>query len=129
MRIKSCQIPEYKKFRENRIVTIDDEEIVGENTLTKMLGERQLCSQYNRHKLQAFQDLLNDTDDRLIVFYNFTAEKDILARLVERPISLVNGEKRDWISIQPNMYINDEALKELARKSNEIVKAKYRRHG
>lgn len=93
--IKCEQIPEYKRFKKDRIVTIDDKEIVGENTLIKMLGERQLCSQYNRHKLQAFKDLLNDTDDRLIVFYNFTAEKDILARLVERPISLVNGEKRD----------------------------------
>ena len=93
--IKCEQIPEYKKFKKDRIVTIDGNEIVGENTLTQILGERQLCSQYNRHKLQAFKDLLNDTDDRFIVFYNFTAEKDILARLTERPISLVNGETRD----------------------------------
>lgn len=95
IRITCEQIPEYKKFRKDRIVTIDNKEIVGENTLTRMLGERQLCSQYNKHKLQAFKDLLNDSDDRFIVFYNFTAEKDILARLVERPISLVNGEIRD----------------------------------
>ena len=95
IRITCEQIPEYKKFRKDRIVTIDGKEIVGENTLTRMLGERQLCSQYNKHKLQAFKDLLNDSDDRFIVFYNFTAEKDILARLVERPISLVNGEIRD----------------------------------
>ena len=95
IRITCEQIPEYKKFRKDRIVTIDNKEIVGENTLTRMLGERQLCSQYNKHKLQAFKDLLHDSDDRFIVFYNFTAEKDILARLVERPMSLVNGENRD----------------------------------
>lgn len=93
--VKCKQMSEYKRFKKDRIVTIEGNEIVGENTLTKMLGERQLCSQYSRHKLQAFKDLLNDTDDRLIVFYNFTAEKDILVALVERPISLVNGEKRD----------------------------------
>ena len=93
--IKCEQIPEYKKFKKDRIVTIDGKEIIGQNTLTKMLGERQLCSQYNRHKLQAFKDLLNDTDDRLIVFYNFTAEKDILTRMVERPMSLVCGETKD----------------------------------
>jgi len=93
--IKCEQIPEYKRFRRDRLVVIDGNEIIGENTLTQMLGERQLCSQYNKHKLQAFKDLLNDTDDRLIVFYNFTAEKDILARLIDRPMSLVNGEKRD----------------------------------
>ena len=40
-----------------------------------------------------------------------------------------NVDKRYWISVQPNMDINDEALKELVRKSYEIVKAKYRRHG
>ena len=93
--IKCEQIPEYKRFQKNRIVVFEGKEIVGENTLTQMLGERQLCSQYNKHKLQSFKDLLNDTDDRLIVFYNFTAEKDILARLIDRPMSLVNGEKRD----------------------------------
>lgn len=93
--IRCEQIPEYKKFKKHHIVTFEDKEIVGENTLTRMLGERQLCSQYNRNKIQVFKDLLNDTEDRLIVFYNFTSEKDILARLVERPTSLVNGEIRD----------------------------------
>lgn len=93
--IKCDQILEYKKFKKDRIVKIGDKEIVGDNTLTKMLGERILCSQFNRHKLQAFKDLLNDTEDRLVVFYNFTAEKDILVPLVEYPISIVNGEKRD----------------------------------
>lgn len=93
--IKCEQISEYKKFQKDRIITIDNKEIVGQNTLTQMLGERQLCSQYNRHKIQAFKDILNDTDDRLIVFYNFVAEKDILASLTDRKISFVNGEIKD----------------------------------
>ena len=38
-----------------------------------------------------------------------------------------NGDKRYWISVQPNMDINDEALKELVRKSYEIVKTAYKR--
>ena len=40
-----------------------------------------------------------------------------------------NGDKRYWISVQPNMDIYDETLKELVRKSYEIVKAKYKKHG
>ena len=40
-----------------------------------------------------------------------------------------NGDKHYWISVQPNMDINDEALKELVRKSYEIVKLKYKKHG
>ena len=40
-----------------------------------------------------------------------------------------NGDKRYWISVQPNMDVNDETLKELVRKSYEIVKAKYKKYG
>ena len=38
-----------------------------------------------------------------------------------------NGDKRYWISVQPNMDLPDKELKELVRKSYEIVKS--RRHG
>ena len=37
-----------------------------------------------------------------------------------------NGNKRYWISVQPNMDLPDERLKELVRKSYEIVKSKKR---
>ena len=35
-----------------------------------------------------------------------------------------NGDKRYWISIQPNMDLSDNDLKELVYKSYEIVKSK-----
>ena len=37
-----------------------------------------------------------------------------------------NGNKRYWISMQPNMDLSDADLKELVRKSYEIVKSKRR---
>ena len=86
---------EYKKFLQDRIITIQGKELIGDTTLTKMLYERQLCSQYNKNKIQLFKDLLNDTDDRLIVFYNFNEELKILKELTDRPISVVNGNIRD----------------------------------
>lgn len=86
---------EYKKFLKDRIITIQSKELVGDTTLTKMLYERQLCSQYNKNKIQLFKDLLNDTDDRLIVFYNFNEELKILQELTDRPVSVVNGSIRD----------------------------------
>lgn len=95
---------EYRKFRKDCIVEIDlppcnDKfALVGDTTLTKMLYERQLCGQYNKEKLAAFEDLLESTSDRLIVFYNFTAELDALKHICEaikRPYSIVNGEGRD----------------------------------
>lgn len=89
---------QYRKFVKDRVVTIDDKEIVGDTTFTKLLGERQLCGQFNNNKLVSFSDILESTSDRLIVFYNF---KDELAELTElakkdnRPMSFVNGDTRD----------------------------------
>lgn len=37
-----------------------------------------------------------------------------------------NGNKRYWISMQPNMDLPDADLKDLVRKSYEIVKSKRR---
>lgn len=89
---------EYKTFKDNGIVTIDNDELVGNTSLTKVLYARQICSQYNQNKLDAFEDLLESTNDRLIVFYNFIQEKEKLKEIIEkheRTISEVNGQMKD----------------------------------
>lgn len=89
---------EYKTFKDNGIVTIEDDELVGNTSLTKLLYARQICSQYNQNKLDAFEDLLESTNDRLIVFYNFIQEKEKLKAIIEKyekPISEVNGQIKD----------------------------------
>lgn len=89
---------EYKKFKKNKIIEINGETLVGDTTLTRMLYERQLCGQYNPDKLNAFIDLMESTDDRLIVFYNFWDEFKLLryaCELQNRDVSIVNGEHKD----------------------------------
>ena len=89
---------EYKKFRKDAVVTFDDIELIGDTILTKMLKERQLCGQYSKEKIEAFQDLLESTFDRIVVFYNFWDELEKLCAIVkrlERPISIVNGQDKD----------------------------------
>ena len=87
---------DYRKFRKDKVVTVDGTQLIGDNTLTKMLYERQLCGQYSKDKLEAFKDLVESTEDRLIVFYNFTSELVELRReLLDRPISIVNGQYKD----------------------------------
>lgn len=89
---------EYRKFRKDSIVEVDGTELVGDTTLTKMLCERQLCGQYNNDKLKAFEDLLESTNDRLVVFYNFTAELDAMKHVCDalgRAYSIVNGQGKD----------------------------------
>ena len=88
---------EYRIFRKDSIVTIEDETLVGDTTLTKMLYERMLCGQYNSEKLKAFTDLVESTEDRLIVFYNFNAELDLMrqiARDFKRGYSVINGQTK-----------------------------------
>ena len=85
---------EYKKFTRNRLVTVDGIEFVGDSTLSFRLYQRQLCSAYNPHKIQTFRDILESTQDRLIVFYNFNCELVELQAAcndLERPYSMVNG--------------------------------------
>ena len=85
---------EYRKFRKDRVVEVDGTQLVGDNTLTKMLYERQLCGQFSKAKLEAFRDLVESTEDRLIVFYNFNDEVtalELIAKDYGRPISLING--------------------------------------
>lgn len=89
---------EYRKFRKDCIVTVDDHELVGDTTLTKMLYERMLCGQFNKDKLLAFRNIAESTEDRLIIFYNFTDELMALndvAFSMDKPVSIINGQKRD----------------------------------
>lgn len=89
---------EYRTFRKDCICTVDNVELVGDTTLTKMLYERQLCGQYSQDKLNAFRDLLESTNDRLIVFYNFNDELERLKEITReytQHISEVNGTFKD----------------------------------
>lgn len=107
---------EYWKFMKDCIITVGTEsedgyvedvfELVGDTTLTKRLYCRQLCGQYSQYKLDAFRELVESTQDRLIVFYNFNAELDALKRIAaseNRPISEVNGHLKDL-----NAYENED---------------------
>lgn len=90
---------EYKKFVKNKYIELKDgTELVGDNSLTFNLYARQLCGQYSKNKLAAFKDLVESTDDRLIVFYSFTNELNELKQIASechRPISEVNGKVRN----------------------------------
>lgn len=105
--IKVQTTKEYRIFRKDCIVNtlVGDDyseyiELVGDTTLTKMLYERQLCGQYNPAKLEAFRDLVESTNDRLIAFYNFNDELEKLSRIAwenHRPVAVVNGKQKDLL--------------------------------
>lgn len=90
---------EYKRFKSGSYIELKDgTELIGDCVLNQMLYERQLCGQYNLDKVNAFRDLVESSEDRFIVFYNFNAELDILKGIsdaLERPYSVINGEDKD----------------------------------
>lgn len=85
----------YEVFRKNRIVTVNDSELIGDTSLTKLLYLRQLASLYNTNKYEILKELLESTNERVIVFYNFNEEyqriKSICQQL-EKPIATINGK-------------------------------------
>ena len=118
IQVKTPPSPLYQKFLKKGIVTLDtgnlgefeldsdfwgsnedfQRELIGDTTLTRRLYSRQLCGLYNPARYEAFRDLVNSTDDRLIVFYNFTEEMERMrgiVRAMKRPVSILNGETKD----------------------------------
>lgn len=97
LRVKAT--PDYKRFMKHRYLQLSDgTELVGDTSLTSRLYARQLCGQHNKEKLAMVKDLIDSTEDRLIIFYNFNAELQELQELCEimqRPVSVVNGKTKD----------------------------------
>lgn len=102
IKIEVDNTKEYKDFVKNRIINIKHNnmnlELVGDTTLTKRLYKKQLASVFNQNKINALKDLIESTNDRLIIFYNWNAElfklKEICKEL-NKPVSEVNGTTKD----------------------------------
>lgn len=110
-KISIAPTKDYIKFKKDRMITVNGEELIGDTLLTKLLYQRQLCGQYCEDKIEAFKDLVDSTEDRLIVFYNFYAELDKLLDAIDRPYSIVNGQVK--------------ALDNYEEKSNSITFIQY----
>ena len=88
----------YRQFMRDGIIHIGDDELVGDTCLKELLYARMICGSYNSSKLQAVEDLLESTDERFIIFYNFQKEKEalnILCKSLGRPVSFVDGQTKD----------------------------------
>lgn len=88
---------EYKQFKKSRVITINDKDFVGDNPLTKLLYMRQMLSIYNKERHKQLNDLIESSYDRLVIFYNFNAELEIIKKIIgnDRPISIINGSTKD----------------------------------
>lgn len=96
--IKVAAPPEYSKFIKHEMVDINGELLVGDTVLKKMLYAREICGAYAAEKIKALADIIESTNDRLIIFYNFNIELTEIYKLAlekKRPFSQVNGSMKD----------------------------------
>lgn len=86
----------YKTFVKDGYVDCGNMEYISSNSATDMLYLRQLCN--SKEKLETLKTLIESTEDRLIIFYNFNCELELLQQLVsklKRPISYINGSEKN----------------------------------
>lgn len=91
--IKVDATPEYKKFEKDLLLKKETGEVIsGDTPLVKLLRLRQLCN--NKKKEEALEDMLESTNDRLVIFYNFEEEKETIREICKgRPLSYINGKE------------------------------------
>lgn len=81
---------DYKRFKKTGV--LEEKDYIGDTVFKQMLYERKLASSDDKYK--AFEDLLNSTEDRVIVFYSFMDEAEKLRKIIKktgRTISEVSG--------------------------------------
>ena len=86
----------YKTFVKDGYVDCGECEYISSSPTTDMLYQRQLCN--STEKLDMVKTLLESTEDRVIIFYNFNCELVLLQQLVsklKRPLSFVNGSEKN----------------------------------
>lgn len=86
----------YKTFVKDGYVDTGELEYISSSPTTDMLYQRQLCN--SKEKIEMVKTLLEGTEDRVIIFYNFNCELELLQQLVQklkRPLSFVNGSVKN----------------------------------
>lgn len=103
---------EYKEIKKDRVLEVDDD-VVMYDTLSKLQhGLRYYANQ--KDKLKYIEMLAESTEENIVVFYNFTKEKEDLIKVMKKlkkKIYEVSGQKseiptkNDWSDIKNSVTI------------------------
>ncbi|MEJ3682525.1 helicase-related protein, partial [Staphylococcus aureus] len=83
------------EFIKEGIVTLSDRKLIAETASVGNMNARLLCTAFNQNKLVMLKELIESTEDRLIIFYQYNLEKEAIENIVDelsKPISYINGE-------------------------------------
>lgn len=92
---------QYKAFMVNDYIDLGDKEYIAGSPTEKLLYSRYLCGADNQNKIDVLTTLLEGIDDRVIIFYNFNNECDVLTKLcnkLKKKAFICNGAVKqvDW---------------------------------
>lgn len=96
--IKCDSTADYRTFKKDHYLIRNGEELIGDMPITAKLVMRKLAGIWNPNKIAALKELIESTNDRLIIFYNFKLEYEELVKIAkkyQRPVSTVNGSLKD----------------------------------
>lgn len=96
--VETATTANYRKFMKDSLITIDEREYIGDTLLAKRTYARMMCGHLNPNRLTSFRDLVESTEDRLIVFYNFNDELSAMQESIsdlQRSYSVINGKEKD----------------------------------
>ncbi len=85
---------QYKAFMVNDYIDLGDKEYIAGSPTEKLLYSRYLCGADNQNKIDVLTTLLEGIDDRVIIFYNFNNECDVLTKLcnkLNKKVFICNG--------------------------------------
>lgn len=95
---------DYKTFETEGYVDCGDVEYISNGPAQDMLFMRQLCN--SKSKLEMLKTLVESTNDRIVIFYNFDIELKLLQQCIsklKRPMSFINGHEKNL-----NCYNNND---------------------
>lgn len=97
VKVKNTKL--YQEFAKHHLAEYEGEMIVGDTPATAKLFLRQFAGWMNKNKLERLKEIIQSTNDRLIIFYNFKKELEAIRKIcdeLERPVSTVNGDGKDF---------------------------------
>lgn len=75
---------QYKAFMVNDYIDLGNMEYIAGSPTEKLLYSRYLCGADNSNKIDVLTTLLEGIEDRVIIFYNFNNEHDVLTKLCKK---------------------------------------------
>lgn len=75
---------QYRAFMVNDYIDLGDREYIAGSPTEKLLYSRYLCGADNSNKIDVLTTLLKGIEDRVIIFYNFNNEHDVLTKLCKK---------------------------------------------